>query len=140
MAVGLLGLLPCALLGTLVLAWLGVVLSPDHDGSRPLQNGYQLWMLKGYPRYIAFGNGSPATPRHDTHQVGQHGTAGAVYFGELIPFTPPVPDGKQRTPQSTRYFILNTADRALDEFDAKEAWRTRLQELQIDVDQVEWRW
>lgn len=141
--VGLVGLLPCALLGTLVIAWLGVVLSPEHDGSRPLQNGYELWMLKGYPRHIAFGSGSRSTPRgwqHDTHEVGQYGTAGGVYFGELIPFTPPVSDGKPRKRQSTRYFILNTADRALDEFDAKEAWRARLQELQIDVDQVEWLW
>ncbi len=125
--------LAVAATGLIGLPWLG----PEVDGKRTLQNGYDLVMLKGYPRLIMLGAGSgpttvPSTWQAQTHEVGRYAAEGAIYFGEVRPW--------HATPGAMSYFILDTSSHQLEEFDSRVSWDARLRVIGVDPTQAQWRY
>lgn len=105
----------------------------EFDGNRPLINGYNLWMLHGYPREIMHGDSAsigdctvPSTWPIGTQEVGKYAIVGNTIAGEIDRFshspTQEAPPNWIAPAALPTHFILDTQAGILVEFASRAQW------------------
>lgn len=104
------------------------------DGAKPLGYGYELFMLKSYPRHIAGGLHGTTVPQDVTsraQEIGRYAVLDWMIVGELIPY-----EGSG----STQWFILDTRREVASEYSSRVAWEAALRQLSVDPASVNLSW
>lgn len=118
------------------------------DGVRPLSGGFELAMLKSFPRLIIEKSSPvgraqiivpPDSAGEGAEQVGRYFEWPPFIAGHVEPF---VSSTRRRGPPpdpARKFFMVNVETRRVDYFAAKEEWEAACKGQGVNLEQVKWR-